>query len=93
MAANKAVLVGGECDGQVVRLHPDFEPPRILTVLLDEPTRTPQADPDEMFVAPVNAFPAAAAGRPVTYHRFNMTGAPRASRVSLYVPAGYPTQP
>lgn len=90
----KAVLLGGECDGQVVRLN--FDPPVSLVVLIDTPRPDANGEPvpvDEAFVAPVNAFPAAAAGRPVFYRLFSMAGLPEGSRVALYVPSAPTTTP
>jgi hypothetical protein len=77
----KAVLIGGEADGRIVRLPWAASPAELVVLMADE------GDPPAVaFIAPQDNFPAAAAGRPVRYRLEPMVGFPEDSRISAYVP-------
>jgi hypothetical protein len=82
----KAVLIGGECDGRIVRLN--FDPPAKLVVLVED-TDPDSVIPQTAFIAPQDAFPTAAVGRPVEYHLWPMVGFPEETRISAYIPVEF----
>lgn len=79
----KAVLMGGDCDGLVVRLA--GEPPATLVVLVE----AEGADPSVGYALATSAAPPPTAARPVTYVLNPFVGSPQVTRVATYVPESY----
>lgn len=87
----KAVLVGGECDGVVVRMNFPLPPERLI-MLVAEPARDANGDAlsvETAYALSAPSAPPAMGARAVEYGLFPVAGVPVDSRVHVYIPVGY----